>query len=123
MIKKYKKYIKEDKDYEEELDYEEEPDLSIILWGPHNRHDYQALFTRNTIYILQDIEKNHVILYDDEKCNVHMNNPMEFITFLTEDDLENYIYNNKVEIAISKKGRWEYKYWKDIPKELKFRLL
>jgi hypothetical protein len=105
MIKKYKKYIKEN--FNPDMDYEEEPEeegMDIIIYEP---------IGNNGFYLLQeDMGNNYKILYKDFAH--YVNGRMA-----TPEEIEEYIYSNKYKLNIYDRGRFHGYYWGDLPQHIK----
>ena len=130
-IKKYNEIInysqEEDYDYEEEEDFQ----MSVIGWGNYEDHWGYSSY----IYILEDIDGVDIFILNGYKVKNCLGNASgslfqrEPFTILTEDELNDHIYNNETPIMIimrptqpMENNVFKECFWKDLPEEIKNKL-
>ena len=125
MIKKYNQLFEN----QDDLDWEEEPDdtpMNIIGW-----RGWDEYHTASYVYILQDplepikgdihfvgglTPRKAVLAMDRTEILTEEN----LIRSLREDELQNYIYNDKVGINVYEKTKgWIRILWSELPQNIK----
>lgn len=96
---------------------ENKKDLSLIVW------DRRGKIENSNIFLLENIINNHeIILFDNLHHRIFYEIEIEF-QFLSDTEKQSYIFNNKALVHIYKNGNWEEYYWKDIPYDIKNRVI
>lgn len=112
MIKKYENF-----DYEEEQD---EPLYSFV--GFYMMRDYPS---ENTFFIMEEnISDQEIILYDQYRYTIKEDPVWKYCRYVPEQDIKDYIYNNKLPISVFDKNYkensgWKKVFFKDLPKYIK----
>ena len=110
------RWYKNGKFTEDDIEHEDDRinELKIIAWGN---------VRSGSLYIMQEIiSESSIIFYDNYLHDSGLVNVSTYLNYLTDEDMNNIVYNNSRTIGYWVDGKMVANYWKNIPENIKLKI-